>query len=315
MAGPEFGASPNPSKSEFLRDAQSPGPRAPLLGFPRGAHLAAARPGLAPGLSSSFSSSSLSREGLRAAKNRDRLCQEAPPRRRPPDIAPPAGARLPGAPESAAGTDRRPEQTPRAEDRLQSVSRSVGRKVNQSERLSDRKSDRQSDCQTVSPSIRPGERTTRLKSICQSDHSRRERRWLPAQGSWLRPPPPMATPRGGVCVALATPWQGSSLCCYDHAQEWSAPATPRGRSIFLPRPQPCPVPRQSWLGGWLVGVWGRMDGGVLSLKCRLLTPGFPPKQVPAAAAFLSLCAPFFSPFRFLLLICFFLLCRPLSRNK
>lgn len=57
---------------------------------PRGSHLAASRPGaggwLVPGLSSS--SSSLSREGLRGAKNREKLCQGAPPLLRPPDISP-----------------------------------------------------------------------------------------------------------------------------------------------------------------------------------------------------------------------------------
>lgn len=56
---------------------------------PSGSHLAAPRPGaggwLVPGLSSS--SSSLSREGLRGAKNREKLCQGAPPLLRPPDIA------------------------------------------------------------------------------------------------------------------------------------------------------------------------------------------------------------------------------------
>lgn len=55
---------------------------------PRGSHLEAPRPeaggGLVPGLSSS--SSSLSREGLRAAKNREKVCQGAPPLLRPPDI-------------------------------------------------------------------------------------------------------------------------------------------------------------------------------------------------------------------------------------
>lgn len=71
--------------------ARSPSPVRPHgpPDVPRGSHLAAPRPGaggwLVPGLSSS--SSSLSREGLRGAKNRERLCQGAPPLLRPPDIA------------------------------------------------------------------------------------------------------------------------------------------------------------------------------------------------------------------------------------
>lgn len=76
---------------------QEPQSRASAQGppdVPRGSHLAAPRPTaggwLVPGLSSS--SSSLSREGLRGAKNRERLCQGAPPLLRPPDISP---ARLP----------------------------------------------------------------------------------------------------------------------------------------------------------------------------------------------------------------------------
>ena len=83
------------AESGWLR---APGPGAPRPASrrraprrpPRSSHLAAPRPGaggwLVPGLSSS--SSSLSREGLRGAKNREKLCQGAPPLLRPPDISP-----------------------------------------------------------------------------------------------------------------------------------------------------------------------------------------------------------------------------------
>jgi hypothetical protein len=53
-----------------------------------GTHLAAPRPGAGGGPGFSSSSSSLSREGLRGAKNREKLCQGALPLLRPPDISP-----------------------------------------------------------------------------------------------------------------------------------------------------------------------------------------------------------------------------------
>lgn len=93
--------------------ARSPSPRSPRRiphrppDGPRGSHLAAPRPGaggwLVPGLSSS--SSSLSREGLRGAKNREKLCQGPPPLLRPPDISRarlPVQGRLLGAGEAAS---------------------------------------------------------------------------------------------------------------------------------------------------------------------------------------------------------------------
>lgn len=81
---------------EGQQRAASPGPQGPRgpPRRPRGAHLGAPRPGAGGGLVSglSSSSSSLSREGLRGAKNREKLCQGPPPRLRPPDIS---RARLP----------------------------------------------------------------------------------------------------------------------------------------------------------------------------------------------------------------------------
>lgn len=92
------GAQPGPRAAGCRR---SVGPGAPVRrvrtgppDVPRGSHLAAPWPGaggwLVPDLSSS--SSSLSREGLRGAKNREKVCQGAPPLLRPPDMSP---ARLP----------------------------------------------------------------------------------------------------------------------------------------------------------------------------------------------------------------------------
>lgn len=243
MAGPEFGASPNPSKSEFLRDAQNPGPaRAPPRLPPRrppGSGPTRTRPGPVLLLLFLF----LVPRGTPGG--------EEPGQAVPRGAASPpaAGHRSPGWRAAARrarkcrgdGSRGRSRPRERRTDSNQSVGQSAGKSISRKDCQTESQTDSQ-DCQTVSPSIRPGERTTRLKSICQSDHSRRERRWLPAQGSWLRPPPPLATPRGGVCVALATPWQGSSLCCYDHAQEWSAPATPRGRSLFCPAHSPAQSP-------------------------------------------------------------------------
>lgn len=86
--------------------ARSPSPQSPRRTC-RGSHLASPRPGaggwLVPGLSSS--SSSLSREGLRGAKNREKLCQGPPPLLRPPDISRvwlPVQARLLGAGEAVS---------------------------------------------------------------------------------------------------------------------------------------------------------------------------------------------------------------------
>lgn len=86
--------------------ARSPSPQSPRRTC-RGSHLASPRPGaggwLVPGLSSS--SSSLSREGFRGAKNREKLCQGPPPLLRPPDISRvrlPVQARLLGADEAVS---------------------------------------------------------------------------------------------------------------------------------------------------------------------------------------------------------------------
>lgn len=88
---PEPLAAGGRARCPYQASSRSPPPHPDV---PRGSHLAAPWPGaggwLVPGLSSS--SSSLSREGLRGAKNREKVCQGAPPLLRPPDISP---ARLP----------------------------------------------------------------------------------------------------------------------------------------------------------------------------------------------------------------------------
>ncbi|KAL1787285.1 hypothetical protein HispidOSU_001903 [Sigmodon hispidus] len=80
---PRAGTGGNPSKGRRSEER------------PRGSHLAVTRAPVAwpvPGFSSS--SSSLSREGFRGAKNREKLCQGALPLLRPPDISPARPRRL-----------------------------------------------------------------------------------------------------------------------------------------------------------------------------------------------------------------------------
>lgn len=102
---------PGPRSTSCGRSGQEPHPASPRRtpDAPGSSHLAAPGAGdwLVPGFSSS--SSSLSREGFRGAKNREKLCQGALPLLRPLDISPDrpqVGGRLLGMDEAVPGALR-----------------------------------------------------------------------------------------------------------------------------------------------------------------------------------------------------------------
>lgn len=104
-AGNRPGTRTSPDLSHPGRDRRKPSKARRSEQRPRGSHLAAPRLALVgwpvPGFSSS--SSSLSREGFRGAKNREKLCQGALPLLRPPDMSPRAAAPSAGPDETVAG--------------------------------------------------------------------------------------------------------------------------------------------------------------------------------------------------------------------